>query len=45
VSLPAIEQALVRSAVRRTKGNISRAASLLGVTRAQAEYRAKKLGL
>ena len=44
-SLAAIEAALVREAIRQAKGNISRAASLLGVTRAQAEYRAKKLGL
>lgn len=43
-SLPAIEDALVRAAVKQAEGNIARAATLLGVTRAQVDYRVKKLG-
>lgn len=44
-ALDEVEATLVRSALRHAKGNISRAAGLLQVTRAQAEYRVKKLGL
>lgn len=44
-SLSEVEETLVRSAMRHAKGNISRAAGLLQVTRAQAEYRVRKLGL
>ncbi len=42
-SMPAMEDALVRAAVQQADGNISRAATLLGVSRAQVDYRHKKL--
>jgi len=42
--LPEIEDALVRAALRQAGGNITRAAGLLGITRAQMDYRAKKVG-
>jgi len=42
-SLGDIEEALVKAALRQANGNVSRAAHRLGVTRAQMEYRAKKL--
>ena len=42
-SLGALETALVKVALSQAGGNISRAAPLLGLTRAQMEYRAKKL--
>lgn len=45
VSLAAVESALVRAAMAKSRGVISHAAGLLGVTRAQAEYRVRKLGL
>ncbi len=40
--LAAMERALVRSAVRQAGGNITRAAALLGLSRAQTEYRYRK---
>ncbi|ATE58644.1 sigma-54-dependent Fis family transcriptional regulator [Thauera sinica] len=43
-TLPEMEDALVRAAIRQAGGNISRAARLLGVTRSQLDYRAKKIG-
>lgn len=43
VSLADVEEALVKAAVRQSNGNISKAAGLLGISRAQMEYRAKKL--
>jgi len=43
-TLGAMEDALTRAALRQTGGNVSRAATLLGVTRAQLDYRVKKLG-
>ena len=43
--LPALEDALVRAALAHTGGNISQAAHLLGITRAQLDYRHKKMGL
>ena len=42
VSLDAIEDALIKAAVERTHGNISKAAALLGISRAQLDYRVKK---
>ncbi len=42
-SLGDVEEALVKAALAQSNGNISKAAQLLGVTRAQMEYRAKKL--
>lgn len=42
-SLPQMEDALVRAAVKQAGGNISRAAGLLGITRSQLDYRVKKL--
>lgn len=42
-NLSDIEDALVRAAIRGAGGNISQAASLLGITRHQMDYRAKKL--
>ena len=41
--LAAMEGALVRSAVQQAGGNITRAAALLGLSRAQTEYRYRKL--
>ncbi|WP_353190771.1 sigma-54-dependent Fis family transcriptional regulator [Pandoraea pnomenusa] len=41
-SLPQMEEALVRAAVKQAGGNISRAAGLLGITRSQLDYRVKK---
>ena len=41
--LAAMENALVRAAVQQAGGNITRAAALLGLSRAQTEYRFKKL--
>jgi transcriptional regulator with PAS, ATPase and Fis domain len=43
VSLGDIEAALVRAAVEHA-GNVSRAAALLGLSRAQLDYRLKKMG-
>lgn len=43
VALFDVENALVRAAVEKTGGNVSRAASLLGITRSQLDYRIKKL--
>jgi transcriptional regulator with GAF, ATPase, and Fis domain len=42
-SLDAVEDSLVRAALARSGGNVSRAALLLGLTRAQMAYRARKL--
>ena len=44
-TLAEVEDALVRAALKQTGGNVSRAASLLGLTRAQMDYRAKKVGI
>lgn len=44
-TLSEVEDALTRAALKQTDGNISRAATLLGVTRAQLDYRVKKLDL
>lgn len=43
IRLSAVEDALVRAAVEQAHGNITRAAALLGLSRAQVEYRFKKL--
>jgi len=43
VSLDEVENALVRAAFASAGGNMSKAATLLGVTRAQLAYRVKKL--
>lgn len=43
VSLDEIETALVAAALKAAGGNMSKASTLLGVTRAQLVYRAKKL--
>ncbi|HYD71123.1 sigma 54-interacting transcriptional regulator [Azospirillum sp.] len=42
-SLNTVEEALVRAAVQLSDGNMGKAASMLGVSRAQMYYRAKKL--
>lgn len=42
LSLGQIEDALLNAALDSAGGNISRAANLLGITRAQMDYRAKK---
>ena len=34
---------MTRAALKQTGGNISKAAALLGVTRAQLDYRVKKI--
>lgn len=44
LSLSAVEDALTRAALRKSNGNVAAAARLLGVTRAQVDYRTKKLG-
>lgn len=41
--LASVEEALVRAALAQTRGNVSRAARLLGLTRAQMDYRVRKL--
>lgn len=40
--LATLEDALVRAALAETKGNVTRAARLLGLTRAQMHYRVRK---
>lgn len=42
-TLADVEDALTRAALKQTDGNVSRAATLLGVTRAQLDYRIKKI--
>lgn len=42
-TLDEIEQALMRAALESAEGNISKAATLLGISRAQLDYRVKKL--
>ena len=41
ISLESVEEGLMREAVSRSKGNLSRAARLLGVTRPKLAYRLK----
>jgi DNA-binding NtrC family response regulator/predicted hydrocarbon binding protein len=43
VTLSAVEDAFVKAAVAQANGNISKAASLLGFTRSQLDYRVKKM--
>ncbi|MCY1311557.1 Bacterial regulatory protein, Fis family [compost metagenome] len=43
VSLDDVENSLVRAAFTAAGGNMSKAAGLLGITRAQLAYRIKKL--
>jgi two-component system, NtrC family, response regulator AtoC len=45
ISLEALEKDLVRQALQQAKGNKSRAAKYLGLTRATLRYRVEKLGL
>jgi len=42
-ALPAMEDALVRAAIKQTGGNITRAADILGLSRPQLDYRQAKL--
>ncbi|NUT61647.1 sigma-54-dependent Fis family transcriptional regulator [Herbaspirillum sp. C9C3] len=42
LSLPALEQTLIAEAIARAGGNLSAAARLLGITRAQLAYRQQK---
>jgi DNA-binding NtrC family response regulator/predicted hydrocarbon binding protein len=42
-SLSEVETALVRAALEQASGNVSKAATLLGISRAQMDYRVKKL--
>ena len=44
VPLAEIEEALLRSAVSRSGGNLAAAARLLGITRPKLEYRLKQMG-
>ena len=44
-NLAMVEEALVRAAIDSSGGNISKAATLLGVTRSQMDYKAKELAL
>jgi two-component system, NtrC family, response regulator HydG len=41
-TLDELEQALMRAALESAQGNISKAATLLGISRAQLDYRVKK---
>lgn len=43
VTLDDIEKALIRAALESAQGNISKAATLLGISRAQLDYRVKKI--
>ena len=43
-TLDDIEKALMRAALESAQGNISKAATLLGISRAQLDYRVKKFG-
>lgn len=43
VPLAEMEEALVCAAIRQADGNITRAAQILGLTRAQLDYRSKKI--
>ena len=43
VTLDAVEDAMVRAAIEMSDGNITKAATLLGVSRAQMDYKAKKV--
>ena len=45
LSLDAVERDLIRQAMERAKGNKSRAATLLGLTRATLRYRLEKMGV
>jgi DNA-binding NtrC family response regulator/predicted hydrocarbon binding protein len=42
-SLAGLEDAMVRMALRQAGGNVTKAATLLGLTRSQMDYRVKKL--
>jgi transcriptional regulator with PAS, ATPase and Fis domain len=42
--LDAVEDGILREAVRRCKGNLSASARMLGISRAQLEYRLKRQG-
>jgi transcriptional regulator with GAF, ATPase, and Fis domain len=42
--MPAIEDALVRAAIKKMMGNITQAAALLGMSRSQLDYRYRKMG-
>lgn len=42
-TLDEIEKALMQAALDSAKGNISKAATLLGISRAQLDYRVKKI--
>lgn len=44
LTLDALEDGILRAAVRRSKGNLSASARLLGISRAQLEYRLKRQG-
>jgi DNA-binding NtrC family response regulator len=44
-TLPQVEDALMRHALERSQGNLSAAARLLGITRPQLAYRARKRGI
>jgi DNA-binding NtrC family response regulator len=43
INLEALERDVIQQALRRTQGNRTRAASLLGLTRDQVRYRLSKL--
>ena len=45
IDLASLEQRLLQMAMQRAKGNLSKAARLLGITRPQLAYRLKKEGL
>jgi len=45
IDLASLEQRLMQIAMQRSKGNLSQAARLLGITRPQLAYRLKKEGL
>ncbi|HEY6611652.1 MAG TPA: helix-turn-helix domain-containing protein, partial [Pseudomonas sp.] len=43
VKLPDIEEVYIEVAMEQCEGNVSKAAALLGMTRAQLDYRLKKM--
>jgi DNA-binding NtrC family response regulator len=45
ISLPEVEERLLREAIRRAGGNLSEAARRLGITYKTMQYRARKFGL
>ncbi|MNG17284.1 Bacterial regulatory protein, Fis family [compost metagenome] len=43
IKLPGIEEVYIEEAMKMSEGNVSKAAVLLGLSRAQLDYRLKKM--